>query len=152
MWSNVMDGNFTTDYTYNLFSQGDFVKVPSIFGYVSLSFHCHVPTPNLRNSDDTNEGTIFIPSNISSSIDMDNFLKNQFVNLTESNLEQINSYFPDGQQFPGRGAFWRATANAYGEIRYICPGIYISTMISSHGQAASYNYQCVPFASPSRLY
>lgn len=35
MWSNVIDGNFTTDYTYNMFSQGKFVKVPAIFGYVS---------------------------------------------------------------------------------------------------------------------
>lgn len=33
MWSPVIDGTFITDYTYNLFSQGKFVKVPSIFGY-----------------------------------------------------------------------------------------------------------------------
>jgi hypothetical protein len=72
---------------------------------------------------------------------MDNFLQNQFVNLTQADLQQINSYFPDGEQFSGRGAFFRAAANAYGEMRYICPGIYISTMISSHGEAASYNYQ-----------
>jgi carboxylesterase type B len=34
MWSPVVDGDFIVDYTYNLFSQGKFVKVPSIFGYV----------------------------------------------------------------------------------------------------------------------
>ena len=40
MWSNVIDGNFTTDYTYNLFAQGKFVKVPSIFGYGSRVLFC----------------------------------------------------------------------------------------------------------------
>lgn len=52
MWSNVIDGNFTTDYTYNLFTQGNFVKVPSIFGYASypsravtnLTFSVMTPT------------------------------------------------------------------------------------------------------------
>jgi carboxylesterase type B len=39
MWGPVIDGNFTTDYSYNLFSQGNFIKVPSIFGYVPLSSH-----------------------------------------------------------------------------------------------------------------
>ena len=32
MYSNVIDGDFVTDYTYNLFSQGKFVKVPTIWG------------------------------------------------------------------------------------------------------------------------
>ncbi|PMD13702.1 alpha/beta-hydrolase [Hyaloscypha hepaticicola] len=123
MWGPVIDRNFTTDYSYNLFSQGNFIKVPSIFG------------------DDTNEGTIFTPSNISSVTDMDKFLKDQFANLTQSDLKQINTYFPESQQFSGRGVYWRAAANAYGEIRYICPGIFISTMLSTHGQAASYNYR-----------
>jgi carboxylesterase type B len=96
------------------------------------------------NSDDTNEGTIWAPTSLNSSKAMDNFLKNQFVNLTESDIQQINSFYPDAQQFPGKGDFWRAAANAYGEMRYICPGIYISSMISTHGQAASYNYRYVP--------
>lgn len=32
MYSNVIDGTFTIDYTYNLYSQGKFIKVPVIFG------------------------------------------------------------------------------------------------------------------------
>ena len=47
MYSNVIDGNFTQDYTYKLYDQGKFVKVPVIFG------------------DTTNEGTIFTPSGLS---------------------------------------------------------------------------------------
>lgn len=34
MYSNVIDGSFTTDYTYRLYNEGKFVKVPVIFGYV----------------------------------------------------------------------------------------------------------------------
>lgn len=34
MYSNVVDGDITTDFTYNLFGQGKFIKVPVIFGYV----------------------------------------------------------------------------------------------------------------------
>lgn len=32
MFSNVIDGDFTTDYTYNLFAQGKYVKLPAIWG------------------------------------------------------------------------------------------------------------------------
>jgi hypothetical protein len=104
------------------------------------------------NSDDTNEGTIFTPFNINSTTAMNNFLQDQFVNLTTAELDRIDQFYPKAQQFPGKGAFWRAAANAYGEMRYICPGIYISTMISSHGEQASYNYRYVsltlnPFAA-----
>lgn len=35
MWSNVVDGDFTPDYTYNLFAAGKYVKLPAIYGYVS---------------------------------------------------------------------------------------------------------------------
>ena len=47
MYSNVIDGNFTVDYTYKLYTEGNFVKVPVIFG------------------DATNEGSIFAFTNIS---------------------------------------------------------------------------------------
>lgn len=38
MYSNVIDGpgGFTEDYTYNMYADGKFIKVPVMFGYVSL--------------------------------------------------------------------------------------------------------------------
>ena len=33
MYSNVIDGTFTPDYTYNMYAQGKFIKIPVIFGY-----------------------------------------------------------------------------------------------------------------------
>lgn len=41
MYSNVIDGpgGFTEDYTYNMYAKGKFIKVPVMFGYVSLITH-----------------------------------------------------------------------------------------------------------------
>lgn len=40
MYSNVIDGpgGFTEDYTYNMYADSKFVKVPVIFGYVSVFY------------------------------------------------------------------------------------------------------------------
>lgn len=35
MWSAVIDGDFIVDYTYRMFAEGRFVKVPTIAGYVT---------------------------------------------------------------------------------------------------------------------
>jgi carboxylesterase type B len=123
MYSNVIDGNFTTDYTYKLFAEGKFVHVPSIFG------------------DDTNEGTIFTPSQINNVTEMNAFLKNNFVKLTSEQLAQIDNLYPNSSttQYPGRGSYWRTAATAYGEMRYNCPGINISSTIAA-ANVPSYNY------------
>jgi carboxylesterase type B len=121
MWSNVIDGDFTQDYTYTLFSLGKFVKVPSIFG------------------DDTNEGTVFTPKSISNYTQMNNYLSNNFVKLTASQLAQIDHLYPKAEQYPDSGPYWRTAANAYGEMRYNCPGIFVSSSIHQAG-VPSYNY------------
>ncbi|KAI9651299.1 hypothetical protein NHQ30_001337 [Ciborinia camelliae] len=108
MWSNVVDGDFTPDYTYKLFAAGQYLKLPAIFG------------------DDTNEGTIFTPQSINTSNDMSNFLKNNFVKLTDDQINNIHQYYPQGPQYPNAGLYWGAAALAYGEMRYNCPGIYVS--------------------------
>ena len=121
MYSNVIDGTFTPDYTYKLFAEGKFVKVPMIFG------------------DDTNEGTVFTPSDINNYTQVNTFLKNNFAKLTAAQLAQIDHFYPKAEQFSGRGAYWRTAANAYGEMRYNCPGIYLSSVATSNG-LPSYNY------------
>ncbi|PQE21386.1 triacylglycerol lipase protein [Rutstroemia sp. NJR-2017a BBW] len=110
MWSNVIDGDFTPDYTYKLYSEGKYVKLPAIYG------------------DDTNEGTVFTPQNINTSAQMDDFLRNNWPKLTSSQLQQIHTYYPKGRAYPDSGAYWSAAALAYGEIRYNCPGIYLSSV------------------------
>lgn len=123
MYSNVIDGNFTTNYTYTLFRAGKFVRVPSIFG------------------DDTNEGTIFTPSAINNYTDMNQFLKNNFPRLTTGELAELDALYYQNTTtvHPGRGAFWRTAANAYGEMRYNCPGIFVSTALRN-ASVPSWNY------------
>ncbi|KAL2061501.1 hypothetical protein VTL71DRAFT_6878 [Oculimacula yallundae] len=122
MWSPVIDGNFTTNYTYNLFSEGKYVKIPSIFG------------------DSTNEGTVFTPAKINTTAEMHGFLKDNFPKLTEDQLARIDELYPKGEQFPGKGSYWRTAADVYGEMRYNCPGIYISKAIAGKGEQ-SWNFR-----------
>lgn len=49
MYGPTIDGDLVPDYTYRLFHQGKFIRVPVIFG------------------DDTNEGTVFVPKDVSTS-------------------------------------------------------------------------------------
>lgn len=57
---------------------------------------------------------------------MSNFLKNNFVKLTDDQIDNIHQYYPEGPQYPNAGRYWSAAALAYGEMRYNCPGIYLS--------------------------
>lgn len=71
--------------------------------------------------------------------DVDNFLKNNFPKLTASELAQINFLYPKAETFPNAGPYWRTAANAYGDMRYMCPGIWLSTIYDKHG-ACGWNY------------
>ncbi|KAI0339789.1 triacylglycerol lipase [Trametopsis cervina] len=108
LYGAVLDGDLIQDLPFRLFRQGKFVDVPSVFG------------------DDTNEGTVFTPTNLNTTSDMDSFLLDNFPLLTDSQLATINKLYPESQQFPGHGAFYFNAASAYGELRYICPGVFVS--------------------------
>lgn len=45
----------------------------------------------------------------------------------------------DSPTFPDAGVYWQSTSNAYGEMRYICPGINLSSVFSDRG-VKSWNY------------
>lgn len=124
MYGPTIDYDLITDYTYRLFQQGRFVKVPTIFG------------------DDTNGGTIFTPKNTSTLAASDIFLKDQFPYLSLDQLRTINTLYPlEGTpQFDGTGRYWRQVSNAYGDMRYTCPGLYCSTAVTRYGMPDSWNY------------
>jgi len=58
--------------------------------------------------------------------DINSFLKANYIKLTIPQLAEINHYYPQAEQFPNRGPYWRTAANTYGEMRYNCPGIFLS--------------------------
>ncbi|EAW15100.1 putative triacylglycerol lipase [Aspergillus clavatus NRRL 1] len=124
MYGPTIDDDLVPDYTYRLFHQGKFIKVPVIFG------------------DDTNEGTIFVPKHVADVAEADTFLQSQFPKLTPDHLKKINElYLKENQTrpFPNATSWWRPASNAYGELRYICPGIDMSAVYEKAG-VKSWNY------------
>lgn len=112
MFNPTIDGDFLTDITYNSFQNGKFIDVPVIIG------------------DDTNGGTVFVPNNLTSQQDSDNFLTSQFPYLTTTQLDSIAKLYPvpTGNSCPPKGTcWWRQASNAYGDMRYMCPGLYVSS-------------------------
>lgn len=92
--------------------------------------------------DDTNEGTIFVPITTSSVGQAEQFIKNQFPSMSKDQMTKIHKIYLNKNQtkaFPNAGAYWRPASNAYGELRYICPGIHMSSIYATAG-VPSWNY------------
>ncbi|KAI0179737.1 alpha/beta-hydrolase [Hypoxylon sp. FL1284] len=124
MWNPVLDYDFLTDYTYTMFANGNFVKVPVIYG------------------DDTNGGTIFTPRDTSTLEESNEFLLEQFPYLTDHQLNTIDTLYPNpNKTCPNEGCYWRQVSNAYGDMRYTCPGLFISSAMTKHGMSRSYSYR-----------
>ncbi|KAK3938740.1 Alpha/Beta hydrolase protein [Diplogelasinospora grovesii] len=125
MWNPVIDNDLFTDLTYTAFEKGNFIKVPVIFG------------------DDTNGGTVFAPSNTSTLAESNQFLKDQFPYLTLDQLAKLNQLYPNPSNCASgtAGCYWRQLSNVYGEMRYMCPGLYINSMFIRYGINASYAYR-----------
>lgn len=99
MYGPVLDYDFITDYTYRAYADGKFVKVPAIGG------------------DDTNEGTIFAPTNTSSIGESDTFIQDQFPAITLAQLRMWNTLYPiqGTPSFPGDGRYWRQVRKQMGK-------------------------------------
>lgn len=72
---------------------------------------------------------------------MNNFLKNNWPKLTAFQLARIDFLYPKAEQFPDRGPYFRTAANAYGDLRYTCPGLYLSSKFGDDGVQNIYNYR-----------
>ncbi|RSL71558.1 hypothetical protein CEP54_001360 [Fusarium duplospermum] len=123
MWTPVIDGDLISDLTYKLFGEGKFIRVPAIVG------------------DDTNGGTIFAPKMASTRTQGEDFLKAQFPYLTADHLSKIGDLYPNqNKTCPNPGCYWRQISDVYGQMRYMCPGIYISSALTRYGMPKSWNY------------
>lgn len=77
---------------------------------------------------------------------MDSFLVDNFPQLTQSMLNVINTNYPKSVQVVDHGAFFWAAATAYGEMRYICTGNFISTIFNKfRSPLPNWNYQYVSY-------
>ncbi|KAK3395405.1 Alpha/Beta hydrolase protein [Sordaria brevicollis] len=111
MWSPVIDGDFVADHPYSAFYSGSFIRnIPVIFG------------------DDTNGGVGFAPRSAGSLGDSNQFIKDQFPAITAAQLDNLNKLYPNpyGSSCSGPGCWWNQTGQVYGEMRYMCPGLYLN--------------------------
>lgn len=124
-WNPVVDGDFIKDVPYDAFKKGLFVRVPVIMG------------------DDTNGGTIFTPRDTSTIAQFNTFLHDQFPLLTLQDLETIVGLYPNAKESscPEKGCRWRQISDAYGQMRYMCPGLFVSDQYVSHGVSKSWAYR-----------
>ncbi|KAI1459741.1 alpha/beta-hydrolase [Annulohypoxylon moriforme] len=124
MWNPVIDNDFITDYTYSAFAKGNFVKIPVIYG------------------DDTNGGTVFTPQDTSTLAASNQFIQQQFPNITQQQLEKIDEMYPNpNDTCPNTGCYWRQVSNVYGDMRYMCPTLYISSAMTKYGVSSAYSYR-----------
>ena len=121
MWSPVIDNDFVTDYPYTAFQYGRFARnIPVIFG------------------DDTNGGSSFIPSRISSLGASNQFIKDQYPAINASQLSALNQLYPNpyASSCPSIGCWRGQAASVYGEMRYMCPGLYLNEAIDHYNEYA----------------
>ncbi|KAI3392679.1 hypothetical protein diail_5319 [Diaporthe ilicicola] len=124
MYNPVIDGDLIRELTYTAYAEGKFIKVPIIVG------------------DDTNGGTVFTPSNISTLAQSNMFLKNQFPYINLEQFADINELYPnENQTCPNVGCYWRQASDVYGQMRYMCPGLYISNAFAENGVSQSWAYR-----------
>ena len=130
-YNPALDHDFIADYTFNLYTSGRFVKLPSVYGDVS------------------NEGTVFAPKSTLTTIDASSaWLQAQFPLLNETQLDTIQSLYPPENQMYTKignaGKYWRSTADAYGDLRYVCPGFLVNNStaqyVTKNPSAGNWNY------------
>ena len=124
MWEPSLDNEFVDDYTVRAFQQGKFIKVPAIFG------------------DDSNGGTKFTPTNTTTVAQSNQFMLDQYPYLTLENLGDLNELYPNpNHTCPQSGCYWRQVSNVYGEARYMCPALGVTSLLSKYGVSKSYAYR-----------
>ncbi|KAH8845603.1 hypothetical protein MCOR27_004543 [Pyricularia oryzae] len=125
MWNPVVDGDMLTELTYTAFEEGRFLRVPVIFG------------------TSTNDGRSFAPRGTSTLGQSNTFLKDQFPYMTIEQMGKINDMYPnENNTCPDTGCYFGQAAAAYGDVRYMCPGMWISSIYEKFGQGSkSWNYR-----------
>ena len=120
-YNPVRDGKFIVDLPVNMMAKGNFIKVPTVFG------------------DDTNEGTVFTPSSIKTTQSSRIFINNNYPTVTDSQLDKfVEMYNLNNTDQPN---YWLQASWAYGETRYTCPGIYMSSLMVNHSNPNVWNWR-----------
>lgn len=118
----TIDGDFIQDYPIRLFETGKFVHVPLIIG------------------DETNEGSLFA-ANATSPADVTTFFTANYPHLPPNDTAAINSLYPLLPPLPDHAAYFPSASAAYGESTFVCPGLLMSSSLSSINPNTVWNYR-----------
>ncbi|KAL8294664.1 hypothetical protein RB597_007728 [Gaeumannomyces tritici] len=130
-WFNPsIDGDLFTDSLPEMFRQGKFHRVPTIWG------------------TDADEGTKNVPQSTASIGEARKFFLQQDGSLTNGSLAVLQRLYLDSEQpvFPSSGAKWRNLANAMGDIGNHCQTRNLIDFLARDGGGSptwNYNYDVI---------
>lgn len=123
-WLPTLDNDIVSDYLYRPFHHGKFIKVPTIFG------------------DDTNGGTKFTPKSTATLAQSNQYMLDQYPTLSLEQLGEVNQLYPNKNlTCPNPGCYWRQVSDTYGEARYMCPALTVTSLMTKYGVPDSYAYR-----------
>lgn len=118
MYGPVLDGDIVRDYTYSVYYNNHENEVPVLVG------------------DTTNEGIVFTPASAGRSLAAaDSFVKSQFP-LSTKNLTYFHSH-PHYKPLIDAGNYRSFAAQLYGDIRYVCPNLFLGWTLPSRSKNAN---------------
>lgn len=120
-WGPVIDGTLITNYTYAAFEAGQFIKVPVIFG------------------DDTNGGLKFVPKTTATLGESAGFIHNQYPQLSLEMLGNIAGLY--NASCTDAACWLGEVADMYGQMRFMCPALFVSSSFAKHGVPQSWAYR-----------
>ncbi|EOD49447.1 Carboxylesterase type B [Neofusicoccum parvum] len=116
MYGPVLDGDLVREFTYSSFFANHENEVPILVG------------------DTTNEGIVFTPASAGASLAAaDDFVNNQFPTLSNENLTFFHSH-PQYKPLIDASNFRGFAAQLYGDMRYVCPNLFLSWTLPSRAQ------------------
>lgn len=127
MWGPVIDYDMFSLPLIEAFKQGRFIKVPVIWG------------------DDTNGGSIFTSPFTSTVAHSNRWMRTQYPFLTLRKLWLLNKAWKntvkEQDRCPARDCWREQLSQVYGDMRYMCPSIYMSSAFPDHGFNNAWNYR-----------
>jgi carboxylesterase type B len=157
MYNPTLDGDLLRDLTISSFANGAYIRVPSIFGDVTNEGTLFPPRnistaaessdflksqfPALTTEQLSKISSLYPPRDTSTAAESSDFLKSQFPALTTEQLSKISSlYPPTTPRYSLSGPYWRQASHAYGDLRYTCPGLFLSSTLASDNLTSAHNW------------
>jgi acetylcholinesterase len=113
-WTPCVDGDLIQDLPYKLYSSGQFLHLPVLYG------------------TDTDEGSVFAPGGARSSADVASFFQDNYPGLSNEQANDVVARYPKLARLPGHEDWFPTASMAYGEATFTCPAVSVLAAMASH--------------------